>query len=306
MQKILLLLITINCSLFTIKAQNDDKTKNDLAKLNLKGNIKSVSEIKYKATEKDGLIQKGTKETGLTYTYNVKGYCTEFYYDKNKSTYKFDNQDHLIESISYLSDGSMNIKHIYKYDSKWNQVAELQYVATGILLSKDTFFFDDKGMKTAGGGYFNLEDGTKDGTCIYKYDANGNRSELISYRYNGSSLSMEYKTVFENNDQGNQTARIEYNADGSLDTKTIMKYNDKNKVVENTSYDAKDNLLRKTTSIYDDKGNRIEENTYTAETGINKKITYKYDYDAIGNYTLKKEYVDGVLKSVTERAIIYF
>ena len=65
--------------------------KNDLKKLNLNGNVKSIREFSYKVFEKFGDIQKG--EAGLSY-YNI-----------------FSNKGNKIEDNRYNPDGSLDKKY---------------------------------------------------------------------------------------------------------------------------------------------------------------------------------------------------
>jgi hypothetical protein len=122
--------------------------KNDLRKLNLNGNIKSIREFSYKAIEKLGDIQKG--KAGFFY-YNFfsnKGNKIEdnsYISDGSlikKFTYKYDDKGNRIENSRFTSDGNIEKKYTYKYEDMGNAIEENCYTSDGILLSKYTYKYE--------------------------------------------------------------------------------------------------------------------------------------------------------------------
>ncbi|MCD8408896.1 hypothetical protein [Tenacibaculum finnmarkense] len=99
MKKLSLLIIVL---LTAFSCNNQKKEKTDLTKENLKGKVKSYTEISYKAIERFGTIEKGERLKSIQIKYNNKG---------NK-----------IETSYYSLDGSLSSKHIYKYDNKGNKI----------------------------------------------------------------------------------------------------------------------------------------------------------------------------------------
>jgi nitrous oxidase accessory protein NosD len=126
--------------------------KNDLRKLNLNGNIKSIREFSYKAIEKLGDIQKG--KAGF------------FYYNF------FSNKGNKIEDNRYNPDGSLVKKYIYKYNSKGNRIEENQFTSEDILIRKITYKYDKKKNIIEDNSY--TPEGKQDKKYTYKYDNKGN------------------------------------------------------------------------------------------------------------------------------------
>lgn len=89
---------------------------------------------------------------------------------------------------------------------------------------------------------------------VFKYDADGNRSEVS-----------------------------EYNGDGALWRKTVYAYDNKGRIKEIIEYG--DKLIRsKCLNNYDEKGQVKEELCYDSLGTLHTKTSYTYEFDSIGNW----------------------
>lgn len=187
MKKIVTLL-AISLALFSCTGK-----KNDLQRMNLKGKVKSVRQIPYRAVEKFGEVQKGAVEPF-----------------GDNMFWLFNEQGNKIEENRYKSDGSLNWKSTYKYDDKGNQIEENSYKSNGSLDSKSTYKYDAKGNEIEKNVY--NSDGSLDWKHTYKYDAKGNEIEENWYNSDGS-LSWKYTYKYTYDKHGNWIEKIEYNED---------------------------------------------------------------------------------------------
>ena len=109
------IIFSIIISLIVIFCSAQNKPKNDLQRRNLKGNVKSVREISYKAVKKSGVIQKGKRRT-IKHRYGYDDYII------------FNDKGNIVEKNYYKSNESLvKYKHTYKYDDKGNKIEKNWY-----------------------------------------------------------------------------------------------------------------------------------------------------------------------------------
>jgi hypothetical protein len=230
MKKINLLftLVTTCFISFSFTGEKGNKIKNDLSELNLKGKVKTLTEIEYKVSPNTGKIKEGDmlykyiysfNENGnlietnsydpdgnldgkYTYSYdNIKGNKTEMTsYNPDGSSdercaYKYDSKGNLIQEIWYYPDGSISKKYNYKYDDKGNEIAMNRYDFHDSLICKDSYKYNDKGEKIEW-NHFNLSpptDGTLSKKVIFKYDEKENINVESIYLADGSFECFSYK-----------------------------------------------------------------------------------------------------------------
>jgi hypothetical protein len=102
--------------------------KNDLDNLNLQGNVKSLKEISYKAVDKFGEYEKGTRsrsdktETDKYIIFNQFGYIIEDYILNHDSLLirsrliQYDSTNRVTEENIYNDEGYLVSKGIYTYE----------------------------------------------------------------------------------------------------------------------------------------------------------------------------------------------
>jgi hypothetical protein len=174
------------------------KIKNDLTESNLKGKIKSITEIEYKAISRHREIKKGYIQSSEITLFNKKGNIIgidECFYEfegnlSEKVTYKYNDKENKIERYVYKHDGSLSYRDTY---------------------DRDTYKYDDKGNKIEWN--------------IYKPDDNSD-----------SKISFRGKVTFKNNEKGNKIEKCFYEPDGNLQFKINYKYDDKENEIEECAY----------------------------------------------------------------------
>ena len=225
----ILFILIITCFVFlSFSGDKNNKIKNDLSELSLKGKVKTLTEIEYKISPNIGKIKEGDMIYKYVFSFNENGNLTEtnFYdpegnldgkcayaYDNNKGNkkemttynpdgtadercvYKYDVKGNMLQQIWYNPDGSVDKKYSYKYDDNGNQVAMNKYDFHDSLLCKDSYKYDNKGEKIEW-NHFNLvppTDGTLSKKVIFKYDDKGNINVENIYLADGNFENYTYK-----------------------------------------------------------------------------------------------------------------
>lgn len=282
----LLLLITILTSCISNQKNNkigsEINADNDLGKLNLKGNVKSIKQISYKAFDIFGELQKGEVN-------NVGNSCFYLTFNENGNE---------IEKIYYNSDGTVDDKWITKYDEEGNEIENNNFTSDGSLLFKLIHKFDNKGNRIESNTY--NSDGSINSNSTHKYDEKENYIESISHISDGYSAKKE---TYSYDDKGNVIEKNGYEADGSIRFKFLFHYDDKGNKIED-SYITSD-YTTNSTFKFDNKGNVIEE-----LESINKsesiKNKYTYEYDEKDNWIKKVVYKNLTPTVMLERDIVYY
>ena len=184
--------------------------------------------------------------------------------------------------------------------------------------------------------YFPLKE-TQKKSAIYRYDANGNKNEILEYDIEGNVIK---KTVFKYNEKGLENEYTEYDALDNQLSKHENKYDKKDNISEEIfygknneitykrmcKYDAQDNLTENSLFdknnknlgvwkfTYDNKGNKSEVFTYNAAGQYNGKFSYIYNsnddmlemytYDKTNKITLRNSYKFDQ-KNLMREAIVY-
>jgi hypothetical protein len=251
MKKKIAIIILGACTSLMAIGQNPLKT--DWQAEDLKGKVKSVKEVTYRAVDKFGQIHKGEIIERRTNKYNNKGHLTEqFKMEDEESntktfTYKYDNNGKRIEESVYNSDRKLSGKQFYKY----NNAGKL----TGCLI-------------------YNGLDSSLVGKFLYQYSDNGNCEERLYSAYG----MLSKKTIYDSN--YNLLEEYAYNDDdGDLEEKNVYEYKD-GYLINIFTYNYFDNLIQEMSC--NDKGDVIEVVFY--EYGKAEKYTSTYKYDTKGNW----------------------
>jgi hypothetical protein len=119
---------------------------------------------------------------------------------------------------------------------------------------------------------------------VFKYDANGNRLELASYKSDGGLVS-NIKSAYDS--AGKVVSEETVLSNGTVDIKTQIKTDDKGNRVEQINLKqglAPNNILNnKYVYKYDEKAHMLEWNAFRGNGSFFFK--YSYNYDANGNRT---------------------
>ena len=307
--KICFCLIIFLCSTFFCNAQGNKKT--DWENDGLKGKVKSVKYNIYEAIDKFGLITEGEplliydslhickdpsdrlnkwqdiwfKSSKIYAQYDKNGYLAQYgdidwcwewqegiyiynvQHEDNYNTKKYTQKKHIcLDTLIWVDDSYLRIvkyddngniiedclydndilyrKTIYKYDVKKNIIEESNYITERYDSSSSSIV-----SKYGSRGYFKdrhfIVEGILNYKTIYEYDNNNNLIEKNTYNKEGV---IEWKTVY------NDTISVTYDGRpfGKLEKSSQAKYenaNSKDKTFEVTTYNT--SYYRKNEVLYD-------------------------------------------------------
>lgn len=124
---------------------------------------------------------------------------------------------------------------------------------------------------------------------VFRYNEQGNQIEDNDY-VGGTLLTgygkLNHKRLYKYDLEGNQTEVEEYDADGNLNQKVVYTYNESGLRTERRNYTAEGSLWRRSVFGYDSNGNRTECTKYDAEGTMSEDYTYAYDLN--GNIVLEQ------------------
>lgn len=194
------LLAIISVFLF-FNACTESKPKTDWEVKGLEGNVKSVTEKKYKAEEKfgevvriDTLLSVSTcffNEYGFLTSEEVVNYESIAKEEGYKKTYEYNEQGLKIKKNEYDFNGELNKNITFEYDEKGVIIQESEYNSDGKLTEKSTY---EEGLLD-NQTYYDLE-GEVIGKEVYKYNDEGFITENVIYNGEGTLTNM-YTYAYE-------------------------------------------------------------------------------------------------------------
>jgi Lhr-like helicase len=290
----------------------EDELKN-LTTLNLKGNVKSITEKSFNA-----------KKDGVNYIKTVEGWQSSW---KKNNEQKFDVNGNLIDK-TYFENSKPIRTEFFKYEN--NKITETNTLYTNRFFTYDEFGkiksekFIDKKPKKITTGKENIP--IKIETLIeYFYSQNSKLEQKIERTLSGNQISVQNFKYDQNNNliykelkyssrkewydyyysTDNLLYKIEWKDDkfGLLE-ETFITYNNREKKTENwTNYfeGEKEGSIE-----YNyEKGNEIETKEFDADGNLENAEKISYTYDKFGNWINKTI----ILKSkayIIERQILYY
>lgn len=270
--------------LFILAGCYTQQKENDLAIANLKGNVKSVKELSFKAKDEFGRIIKGDRARASDFQkdvfilYNKSGNRIEDNrYNRDDSlheryTFIYDDKDRLIEENWFAR---IDRRFLFKYDENNYLVERNWFDPDGSLKRKTIYHYNEKGNLTEESAF--NSDGSLNSKYTFEYDLNGNRIKERWYDHTAKPIG-----IIEN------------------------KYDRKGNLTEIINYSATGELIRTEKYTYDRKGNPLEEAWYNREGKQIRFHTYTYQYDSRGNWTKRIEFNFNVPVFVVTREIDYF
>lgn len=235
------------------------QAKNDRARANLLGAVRTVKEAHYRYSD-------SKPEPRDTVTYDVNGneiervMISDFGELIGKQIQKFDTAGLIQETV--FSDAKGNIKERSMYEFTADKLTQvLTYDSKNILREK----------------------------TARKYNASG---EFVEEVYFDPTLERA-KTIFKYDEKGNAIEMAFFMRDGQKAIAPVgpclgghrvtFTYDKNNRPITKTVFDAKENIKKTWAYSYDSNGNII---VYTVKSGSNvTKISYTYEYDGKGNWT---------------------
>lgn len=254
----------------------------DLDKYRLKGRVKSVMEIKFTIAEKGDGARKN-KILFQKYTFfDIDGYETQNTLYKNKdefllSKFIFGPGGKQAEMKEYHPDGTLNLHVSYKYD--------------------------EKGFRSE---------------ASYDWSDNrqiGEKAEDTDYFYEIINNDLFTKVLYKNEYRGYCTEEKYLKADSSTSFMFSYKYDFNGNRLESAYYHGNGRLSWLTKCKYDRYNNLIESRVYKSNR-IAVISKYKHEFDAVGNWVIRKEdrevfvniLTEGLDRdnTITERKIEYY
>lgn len=199
--------------------------KNDLQRMKLNDQVKSIHETFYKVDNNNDQTNKNKP----SYTY-----INEFDKNGNKTVDK-----------RLDSEGELVKKYVYTYKNG-KRISLKQYNEADSLIRKVTYTYDDQGNLIEDNSY--AADGSHNKKYTYTYDKRGILKEDKSFDSEGSLLK---KYTYKRNDVGNKIETMIFNADGSLEKKITYKYNEHGHLSGEKTYNRFDKVIYKFSYSYD-------------------------------------------------------
>ncbi len=204
MRKLLFILLII-CSIKNF-AQIDTI---NIDKLNLKGNIKEVTEFTFKAIDKFGIIQKGEMVDDK--------FAIDDEYRKTNITYSFDEHTQQIEYKEYWNPTSIkNIKTYSYQNGHIYETSEKMLFSDATIKIREIFKYNTLGLMESCTRYRNNALFEK---YLYTYDEENNITKELNIN---SSGEIDKETIYEREYlQGKEIYLKESNSDGEVNIKQI-------------------------------------------------------------------------------------
>ncbi len=270
----LLLLIGLGLIVQNAKAQSD------IARLNMKGRIKSVIQCQYPVMNTGHIDSFNTILYVFRYMENGNQYEDDDYLGGSlygdhgrlqyKRLYKYDETGMQTGVEEYSPDGKLHQRVVYKYDEKGNRIERLNYNAKGDLWYRSVFGYDELGNKKE---------------CS-KYDLQGELREHYTYSYDakGNLLMEQHVMVSRNREAAKDGDKQSFSATNAERMMDYVK-----------------------TYTYDDSGKLVSQLENISNFRLPFDVSYCYEnYDATGNW-LRQVRVENKKKvSITDRLIEYY
>lgn len=232
----------------------------------------------------------------IEYTYNLHGgkdngrqlVCIDsITFDKRGNFQdKFRRKDGEYTWYSYYFD-------VNGYSLGWNE-----YNRSKILTGRTAYLNDKNGNRIERTVFFG-DKMTKKESSRYE---NNRLVEEQSYNADGT---MTERRAYKYDSQGNNTEMEFYNANGELMQRYLYKYDNHGNRIEWRFYDADEFLVALTTYYYDDHDNLIEVSSFNYDEHLNWKHSYVYEYDEDDNWVRQTIYRNNVPYQVIEREIAF-
>lgn len=279
--KLFIILIT-TIFLFTNCSKKEIVKENDLSKLHLKGKVKSLKHIGYKAFMDGDSVATGSIEVDKAHYFNEDGFVMKLRQLDNSSFYSYDNTMKLLNIKEYYEDGNIRSTSKYNYDYFSGLLKNIDFnlYRHGIeKLSKSInqkFEYDDRGniLKEES----SYPDGAKIDNTFYMYKDNVLVKDSANI-YQGEELAFIITSNYKN---GLKNEIFEYNA---LSQKK---------------------LTVKREIIYNEYGHNIEMLETDFQDSTTKLFKYDLNYDSTGNWIKVTESENGEPSFIAVRTIEYY
>ncbi|MFN0033323.1 MAG: AAA family ATPase [Flavobacteriales bacterium] len=226
--------------------------------------------------------------TKSTITFNEKGLQTvketsHSLGTKSKSQYTYDEDDQVILSESFDSEGLLISKVATTYIAKGKPLERIHYAGrSGNILNKSVHVYDDK---------LNLLSETE-------YDSNNKVTRLVTHAYNAQGQPTEYKTEYTDpvKKKYGTWVRYAYNEHGDQSEQVHLKYD--GSVINTFTF----------TNEYDSEGKAIKEipKPLKPDWYLQEGETEEFEYDAKENWIKRTFFFKGAPAKIIIRKLSYY
>ncbi|NVO04268.1 MAG: hypothetical protein HXX09_16365 [Bacteroidetes bacterium] len=216
----------------------------------------------------------GEFEQMFTFQFNAENLVIEenlfFTEDEITDVKKFDynDQDKLVKKTIHYLDDTFDVT-TYNYDDKGNLILKTTVDSDDNLEAKEVYEYSNNKV-----------------SFHAKYDGDNNLIEEYKYQYNelGNAIEEEkwdiyddkrIKYLMEYDANGNRTKILTYNSHGQLKHKSLFEYNEKNQLLKTVEEDEFNNNV--ISFQYDERGNAIEQTEYNQHEDLISSINRKYN-----------------------------
>lgn len=255
-----------------MRTKNPNQTDKDF--LQLKGNIKQLMQVVYKAINQNGTM--------------VPGNIIVDHGSANKNfVFTFDSEGNITEEELY----GQHFRNVSRYDENGKKSEETKYYQ-GELYTVTTYKYHDKNGHIA-------ESITNDagGRLMYRYintytpDTNQPLLHISYHMVNGKEVAMRrtehtYRdevVTINNFPWRKPLTNIEYDKAGKIISNHTYIYNEKGLLIESSSvYKEMPHMSRKTTYKHNEHGDVIETNMYNPDGTLQNSYVTTHEYDSEG------------------------
>ncbi|WP_143569722.1 hypothetical protein [Tenacibaculum agarivorans] len=214
--------------------------KNDWDLENLKGQVKSFTELSYEIIEEkkqENHYQKIIKN------YDRKGkIINEFLYKfdgaGNKFIPEYNEEGQKTQMYCYVNNSDRLLyKWIYFYDEKGNKTKDEIYNSSDKLTLERFFKYDEKGNKIERTEKYAYNPKEAVSKRTFEYDASGKNIRINTYDPFGKNLTSYYEFVYDT--KGNKIEENIHEPNGKLSSKWVYtyKFDDKGNWIKKTEFD---------------------------------------------------------------------
>ena len=241
------------------------------------GDVKEMKESKYSASDKFGEPTIEELISAMKYEYGIfeNEIRNNLYDDENKLTsvakIEYNKENKKIKSCLYSNTGELIWRT--EYDKNGN-ITKIEESDSGEMILRNRLEHE----------YSKNEDILK----IQVYDAKGENTSIITFKYNDNKVIERY--IHDN--EMKLTMQISYNKEED--------------VIKEQTYGDDGNITNKLLTDYNKNGDVIKRHEYDGNKNLITETTYEYSkFDKNDNWIEKITYVDGKVKFIETREFTY-
>lgn len=293
----LLLPILFLCILFSCKKEQPNNMINDYQQHNLKGNVKSISEINYSPNGKYRTVILFNEQGFITEqaSYNPDGFLIR------KWVNEYNSDNFKVSRFCYVGQDSLSYILRYFYNRQGKLIWTKLFDSNDYLVSQYATEYDDR-MNVVKETFLG-EDATYKNGVIHAYnDENKIREDLFI----DSVRNHTWKQLYHYNNHLQVAEIFVKSSDDSMINKARYTYLSNNKVDRIYHYNARMELEFITDYTYDSQDNIVEILELTSDNITRQSKTYQYNYDQKGNWTFLSETDNHQNGNILTRKIEYY